>query len=88
MIMRVKLEHCLISLNHLSIFRGNAKGVDLNRDFPDQFTPKPVDHVYQPETQAVRTWLAKIPFVLSANLHGGAASISGYNSDNCISFDF
>lgn len=81
--MRTKLEqdtplskflHFLISLS--KFFRGNAKGVDLNRDFPDLFTPKPNDHVYQPETLAVRTWLNKIPFVLSANLHGGAASIA------------
>merc|ERR1712142_1371272 len=49
--------------------RANANGVDLNRDFPDQFVVE--SHVVQPETQAIIDWLKDIPFVLSANLHGG-----------------
>jgi len=61
--------------------RGNANGQDLNRDFPDQFSPKPTNYVFQPETLAVQTWLRKIPFVLSANLHGGAL-VASYPYDN------
>lgn len=75
-----KLEQNL-NTKYYFFYRGNSKGVDLNRDFPDQFTPKPVNHIYQPETLAVQTWLRKIPFVLSANLHGGAV-VASYPYDN------
>lgn len=63
------------------MFRGNARGQDLNRDFPDQFTSKPQSYGYQPETKAIQTWLSKIPFILSANLHGGAV-VASYPFDN------
>ncbi|XP_023223015.1 carboxypeptidase E-like [Centruroides sculpturatus] len=71
--------------------RGNANGVDLNRDFPDLnqivyehvggdddkfnnhlFSKDAIDHKFQPETLAAMKWILKNPFVLSANLHGGA----------------
>ncbi|XP_045606806.2 carboxypeptidase D isoform X3 [Procambarus clarkii] len=51
--------------------RSNANGIDLNRNFPDQyFFTK--DDERQPETLAVMKWVKQYPFVLSANLHGGS----------------
>jgi len=66
--------------------RANGNGVDLNRDFPDLdaiayqdnsqtanlFSQEAVDHKLQPETRAAMAWILSNPFVLSANLHGGA----------------
>ncbi|XWS23508.1 hypothetical protein CRYUN_Cryun28dG0020300 [Craigia yunnanensis] len=53
--------------------RGNANGVDLNRDFPDQFFPWNDDEdARQPETKAIMSWLREIHFTASASLHGGA----------------
>lgn len=53
--------------------RANNRGVDLNRDFPDQFTdPDPSTDGRQPETVAVMEFTAQHKFTLSANLHGGA----------------
>lgn len=49
--------------------RVNARGFDLNRNFPDRFygqiTP------LQPETLAVMRWSQRENFTLSANFHGG-----------------
>lgn len=62
--------------------RENANGFDLNRNFPDFFAAKnykPSEE--QPETKAIRFWIDKIPFVLSANLHGGAL-VASYPFDN------
>lgn len=62
--------------------RGNANGFDLNRNFPDFFAPNhynPDDE--QPETRAIRLWIDRVPFVLSANLHGGAL-VASYPFDN------
>ncbi|KAL3227788.1 hypothetical protein MRX96_003748 [Rhipicephalus microplus] len=59
--------------------RYNARGVDLNRDFPDQFNTQA--HEQQPETEAVRRWIHQIPFVLSGNIHGGAI-VASYPFDN------
>lgn len=62
--------------------RGNALGVDLNRNFPDFFAANNYDLAKeQPETRAVRLWIDQIPFVLSANLHGGAL-VASYPFDN------
>lgn len=58
--------------------RGNAKGIDLNRDFPD-FSTKDNKETYegrQPETQAIMKWQKERRFVLSANFHGGAEVVS------------
>lgn len=62
--------------------RNNAKGVDLNRDFPDQFgSPGKGPEDCQPETQALMKWIVSEPFVLSANLHGGAI-VASYPYDD------
>ncbi|KPJ13020.1 Carboxypeptidase D [Papilio machaon] len=54
------------------IGRANAHDVDLNRNFPDQFGPTQDNSLPEVETAAVMKWSQSIPFVLSANLHGGA----------------
>lgn len=62
------------------IGRSNANNVDLNRNFPDQFF-KSVTGPPQPETIAVMKWIEEIPFVLSANLHGGSL-VANYPFDD------
>ncbi len=57
--------------------RGNANGVDLNRDFPDRL----IDSVNtaagrEIETGLVMAWTAAHNFVLSANFHGGALCVN------------
>lgn len=62
--------------------RENSNGFDLNRNFPDFFAANNYDPSReQPETRAVRLWIDQIPFVLSANLHGGAL-VASYPFDN------
>ena len=64
--------------------RTNANGIDLNRDFPDQFDyifKRPSIRKYQPETLAMMKWIVQNPFVLSGNLHGGAV-VASYPFDN------
>ncbi|XP_053693015.1 carboxypeptidase D [Sabethes cyaneus] len=61
--------------------RANANGVDLNRNFPDQFGRNRYNAHPEPETQAVMNWSLSIPFVLSANLHGGAL-VANYPFDD------
>ncbi|KAL2736992.1 carboxypeptidase D [Vespula squamosa] len=61
--------------------RANAKGVDLNRNFPDLYVTNDYNKEQEPETRAVMNWIASIPFVLSANLHGGAL-VANYPYDN------
>lgn len=65
--------------------RINAAGVDLNRDFPDRLDNQLVQKLKtsrrQPETVAVMEWILRNPFVLSANLHGGAV-VASYPYDN------
>ncbi|XP_077291470.1 carboxypeptidase D isoform X2 [Arctopsyche grandis] len=59
--------------------RYNARGFDLNRNFPDYF--KQNNKRAQPETEAVKEWISKIQFVLSGSLHGGAL-VASYPFDN------
>ncbi|KYM95838.1 Carboxypeptidase D [Cyphomyrmex costatus] len=61
--------------------RANAMDVDLNRNFPDYYVTNDLNQYQQPETKAVMDWIAKIPFVLSANLHGGAL-VANYPYDD------
>ncbi|EDO41722.1 predicted protein, partial [Nematostella vectensis] len=62
------------------IGRSNSKNVDLNRNFPDQFFKSSTGEP-QPETKAVMKWIKEVPFVLSANLHGGSL-VANYPFDD------
>lgn len=67
--------------------RGNAAGVDLNRDFPDRLDQHHINQLRsqsrQPETAALAEWILNNPFVLSANFHGGAV-VASYPYDNSM----
>lgn len=57
--------------------RGNARYVDLNRDFPDWTAGEANDYRgRQPETIAVMKFQAQRNFSLSANFHGGAVCVN------------
>lgn len=61
--------------------RANSNNVDLNRNFPDQYGTNMLNEIQQPETSAVMNWTLSIPFVLSANLHGGSL-VANYPYDD------
>lgn len=65
--------------HNIDFCRYNARGFDLNRNFPDYF--KQNNKRGQPETDAVKDWISKIQFVLSGSLHGGAL-VASYPYDN------
>ena len=57
--------------------RYNANGIDLNRDFPDQFNdPTNSTTGREPETAAVMEWSLNHNFILSANMHTGALVVN------------
>ena len=68
--------------------RYNSNGVDLNRDFPDQYND-PNNSILgrQPETAAVMQWSWEHNFVLSANMHGGAL-VANYPFDGPYSGNY
>lgn len=72
--------------NYLRIGRENGNGVDLNRNFPDQYGVNRWNRIAEPETRAVMNWTLSVPFVLSANLHGGALVANYPFDDNAKDF--
>lgn len=68
--------------------RANSNNVDLNRNFPNTQTWKDIDKLkssssLQPETMNIMEHSKLIPFVLSANLHGGSL-VSNYPFDKMV----
>ncbi|KAH8345094.1 hypothetical protein KR059_004901, partial [Drosophila kikkawai] len=61
--------------------RANAHGIDLNRNFPDQYGTDRYNKVTEPEVAALMNWTLSLPFVLSANLHGGSL-VANYPYDD------
>ncbi len=58
-------------------WRGNANGIDLNRNFPDpKGGPHPDGEAYQVETTAMMNFAAARSFVISANFHGGTEVVN------------
>ncbi|HKQ62363.1 MAG TPA: M14 family zinc carboxypeptidase [Candidatus Polarisedimenticolaceae bacterium] len=65
--------------------RYNAQGIDLNRNFPDQYDdPNNTPAGRAPEVQAVMNWGAPRRTVLSANYHGGSL-VANYPFDGSAS---
>lgn len=57
--------------------RGNANGIDINRNFPDpQAGPHPDGNEHQAETEAFMAFAGDHDFVMSANHHGGEEVIN------------
>ncbi|KAK3518100.1 hypothetical protein QTP70_033322 [Hemibagrus guttatus] len=75
-----KRQESELEVAELKMLRFNKNGVDLNRNFPDAFMSNG-EQVREKEVEAVMKWLKTEPFVLSANLHGGAV-VASYPYDN------
>ncbi|XP_077997404.1 carboxypeptidase D-like [Glandiceps talaboti] len=72
-------ERSFVGICQGIIGRYNNDGYDLNRNFPDAFEIN--EAPIQVEADAMISWLESIPFVLSANYHGGAL-VANYPMDN------
>lgn len=72
-------ERAATSGDH-SVGNKNANGIDLNRNFPDQFFASTTGKA-QPETKAIMNWTESNPFILSASLHSGAL-VASYPYDD------
>lgn len=66
-----------------AVGRKNINGIDLNRNFPDQYGTNDFNRNTQLETEAIMNWTRSIPFVLSANLHGGSL-VANYPYDDSV----
>ncbi|CAF4706666.1 unnamed protein product [Rotaria socialis] len=68
--------------------RNTLNNIDLNRNFPDYLgVPFPSSN-RAVETSAIMAWLHAVPFVLSANYHGGAFMINVPYDRYCINILF
>ncbi|KTG40513.1 hypothetical protein cypCar_00002793 [Cyprinus carpio] len=66
--------------------RNNARNLDLNRSFPDQFEEIHVNAEDIPEGTAVMRWILQNKFVLSGNLHGGTV-VASYPFDDSVAHE-
>lgn len=73
----------ICSNDHGRMNGDGAMKVDLNRNFPDFYHKNLIPEAS--ETKALRKWMAEVPFILSAALHGGAL-VANYPFDTVKKF--